>query len=162
MSKKLQLVFSSSATVYGWPKEVPCTEEFPLCALNPYGRTKVYPFKFFKLLFHIQCTPAWFKFAKCVWNCSFSLKRSVVIYISRTLIGTSYYSDISILSELILVDLLVKILVGFRTTSCLSYSKLLLREDLCLQYTGMIIQPRTALGYWFWLCFYLTTSLYHA
>ena len=36
-----QLVFSSSATVYGWPKEVPCTEEFPLCATNPYGRTKV-------------------------------------------------------------------------------------------------------------------------
>lgn len=37
----VQLVFSSSATVYGWPKEVPCTEEFDLCAMNPYGRTKV-------------------------------------------------------------------------------------------------------------------------
>ncbi|KAL5201968.1 hypothetical protein ABZP36_012920 [Zizania latifolia] len=36
-----KLVFSSSATVYGWPKEVPCTEEFPLCAMNPYGRTKL-------------------------------------------------------------------------------------------------------------------------
>ncbi|CAD6332585.1 unnamed protein product [Miscanthus lutarioriparius] len=36
-----QLVFSSSATVYGWPKEVPCTEEFPLCTTNPYGRTKL-------------------------------------------------------------------------------------------------------------------------
>ncbi|MQM07244.1 hypothetical protein Taro_040082 [Colocasia esculenta] len=36
------LVFSSSATVYGWPKEVPCTEEFPLCAVNPYGRTKLF------------------------------------------------------------------------------------------------------------------------
>ncbi|XP_076900862.1 UDP-glucose 4-epimerase GEPI48-like [Bidens hawaiensis] len=35
------LVFSSSATVYGWPKEVPCTEEFSLSAANPYGRTKV-------------------------------------------------------------------------------------------------------------------------
>ncbi|KAK6233892.1 hypothetical protein QUC31_006298 [Theobroma cacao] len=34
------LVFSSSATVYGWPKEVPCTEDFPLAAINPYGRTK--------------------------------------------------------------------------------------------------------------------------
>ncbi|KAJ8451127.1 hypothetical protein Cgig2_026936 [Carnegiea gigantea] len=34
------LVFSSSATVYGWPKEVPCTEESPLSAANPYGRTK--------------------------------------------------------------------------------------------------------------------------
>ncbi|KAI3990597.1 hypothetical protein MKX01_022897 [Papaver californicum] len=37
-----KLVFSSSATVYGWPKEVPCTEEFPLCAANPYGRTKLF------------------------------------------------------------------------------------------------------------------------
>nr|ACU18598.1 unknown [Glycine max] len=36
-----KLVFSSSATVYGWPKEVPCTEEFPLSATNPYGRTKL-------------------------------------------------------------------------------------------------------------------------
>ncbi|XP_022761387.1 UDP-glucose 4-epimerase GEPI48-like [Durio zibethinus] len=36
------LVFSSSATVYGWPKEVPCTEEFPLVAVNPYGRTKLF------------------------------------------------------------------------------------------------------------------------
>ncbi|PON69012.1 UDP-glucose 4-epimerase [Trema orientale] len=37
-----KLVFSSSATVYGWPKEVPCTEEFPLAAVNPYGRTKLF------------------------------------------------------------------------------------------------------------------------
>eukprot|EP00268_Persea_americana_P005280 TRINITY_DN1176_c0_g1_i3.p1 TRINITY_DN1176_c0_g1~~TRINITY_DN1176_c0_g1_i3.p1 ORF type:complete len:315 (+),score=65.70 TRINITY_DN1176_c0_g1_i3:169-1113(+) len=37
-----KLVFSSSATVYGWPKEVPCTEDFPLCAMNPYGRTKLF------------------------------------------------------------------------------------------------------------------------
>nr|XP_007160168.1 hypothetical protein PHAVU_002G298500g [Phaseolus vulgaris]ESW32162.1 hypothetical protein PHAVU_002G298500g [Phaseolus vulgaris] len=36
-----KLVFSSSATVYGWPKEVPCTEEFPLSVTNPYGRTKL-------------------------------------------------------------------------------------------------------------------------
>ncbi|KAE8694644.1 UDP-glucose 4-epimerase GEPI48 [Hibiscus syriacus] len=36
------LVFSSSATVYGWPKEVPCTEETPLAAVNPYGRTKLF------------------------------------------------------------------------------------------------------------------------
>ncbi|TYI98855.1 hypothetical protein E1A91_D01G246500v1 [Gossypium mustelinum] len=36
------LVFSSSATVYGWPKKVPCTEEFPLSAVNPYGRTKLF------------------------------------------------------------------------------------------------------------------------
>ncbi|KAG8375114.1 hypothetical protein BUALT_Bualt10G0066700 [Buddleja alternifolia] len=37
-----QLVFSSSATVYGWPKKVPCTEESPISATNPYGRTKLF------------------------------------------------------------------------------------------------------------------------
>ncbi|KAI3927093.1 hypothetical protein MKW92_049071 [Papaver armeniacum] len=36
-----KLVFSSSATIYGWPKKVPCTEEFPLSTTNPYGRTKL-------------------------------------------------------------------------------------------------------------------------
>jgi UDP-glucose 4-epimerase len=35
------IVFSSSATVYGDPASVPITEEFPLLpATNPYGRTK--------------------------------------------------------------------------------------------------------------------------
>ncbi|KAH9297675.1 hypothetical protein KI387_029357, partial [Taxus chinensis] len=37
-----KLVFSSSATAYGQPKEIPCTEDSPLCALNPYGRTKLF------------------------------------------------------------------------------------------------------------------------
>lgn len=35
------IVFSSSATVYGDPHEVPITEGFPLQATNPYGRTKL-------------------------------------------------------------------------------------------------------------------------
>jgi UDP-glucose 4-epimerase len=35
------LVFSSSATVYGFPKTVPISEDFPLRATNPYGRTKL-------------------------------------------------------------------------------------------------------------------------
>jgi UDP-glucose 4-epimerase len=35
------LVFSSSATVYGMPERVPIVEEDPLWALNPYGRTKL-------------------------------------------------------------------------------------------------------------------------
>jgi len=35
------LVFSSSATVYGTPHKVPITENFPLSAVNPYGRTKL-------------------------------------------------------------------------------------------------------------------------
>jgi len=34
------LVFSSSATVYGEPLKTPITEEFPLGPTNPYGRTK--------------------------------------------------------------------------------------------------------------------------
>jgi UDP-glucose 4-epimerase len=35
------LVFSSSATVYGDPQWLPLTEDHPLCATNPYGRTKL-------------------------------------------------------------------------------------------------------------------------
>jgi UDP-glucose 4-epimerase len=35
------LVFSSSATVYGDPHKMPITEDFPLSATNPYGRTKL-------------------------------------------------------------------------------------------------------------------------
>lgn len=36
------IIFSSSATVYGDPDEVPVTEDFPLSATNPYGRTKLF------------------------------------------------------------------------------------------------------------------------
>jgi len=36
-----QMVFSSSATVYGDPQRLPLTEEHPLSATNPYGRTKL-------------------------------------------------------------------------------------------------------------------------
>ena len=35
------LVFSSSATVYGDPQYLPLTEDHPLSATNPYGRTKL-------------------------------------------------------------------------------------------------------------------------
>jgi UDP-glucose 4-epimerase len=35
-----RLVFSSSATVYGDPKQVPITEDAPLSPTNPYGQTK--------------------------------------------------------------------------------------------------------------------------
>ena len=36
-----RFVFSSSATVYGDPQEMPITEETPLSPVNPYGQTKV-------------------------------------------------------------------------------------------------------------------------
>jgi UDP-glucose 4-epimerase len=36
-----QIVFSSSATVYGNPATVPIREDFPLSATNPYGRSKL-------------------------------------------------------------------------------------------------------------------------
>ena len=35
------MVFSSSATVYGDPATLPIKEDFPLSATNPYGRTKL-------------------------------------------------------------------------------------------------------------------------
>jgi len=37
-----QLVFSSSATVYGNPASLPIREDSPLSATNPYGRTKLF------------------------------------------------------------------------------------------------------------------------
>lgn len=36
------LVFSSSATVYGNPKTLPIKEDFPLSTTNPYGTTKLF------------------------------------------------------------------------------------------------------------------------
>ncbi len=36
-----RIVFSSSATVYGLPKSVPISEDFPLSTTNPYGETKL-------------------------------------------------------------------------------------------------------------------------
>jgi UDP-glucose 4-epimerase len=36
-----KFVFSSSATVYGAPDKLPITEDMPLSATNPYGRTKL-------------------------------------------------------------------------------------------------------------------------
>lgn len=35
------IVFSSSATVYGHPKYLPCDERHPVMPINPYGRTKL-------------------------------------------------------------------------------------------------------------------------
>jgi UDP-glucose 4-epimerase len=36
-----RIIFSSSATVYGIPRFLPYTEDHPLSAVNPYGRTKL-------------------------------------------------------------------------------------------------------------------------
>ena len=36
-----KIIFSSSATVYGNPQFLPYTEDHPLNAINPYGRTKI-------------------------------------------------------------------------------------------------------------------------
>jgi UDP-glucose 4-epimerase len=36
-----KIIFSSSATVYGTPQFLPYTEDHPLNAVNPYGRTKL-------------------------------------------------------------------------------------------------------------------------
>ncbi|EFJ41424.1 hypothetical protein VOLCADRAFT_77596 [Volvox carteri f. nagariensis] len=40
--KLKNMVFSSSCTVYGLPEKVPITEEAPLKAISPYGRTKLF------------------------------------------------------------------------------------------------------------------------
>ncbi|MGM0643491.1 MAG: UDP-glucose 4-epimerase GalE [Thermodesulfobacteriota bacterium] len=51
------IVFSSSATVYGDPSELPIKEDFPLSAANPYGRTKLMIEEILKDLHHSE--PGW-------------------------------------------------------------------------------------------------------
>ncbi len=51
------LVFSSSATVYGNPMSVPITEDFPLEATNPYGRSKLMIEQILRDL--AQADPSW-------------------------------------------------------------------------------------------------------
>lgn len=46
------LVFSSSATVYGDPASLPITEDFPLQPSNPYGRAKAMLEQIMRDLFH--------------------------------------------------------------------------------------------------------------
>jgi UDP-glucose 4-epimerase len=50
--KVRKLVFSSSATVYGNPEKVPITEDFPLSATNPYGRSKLMIEEILQDLYH--------------------------------------------------------------------------------------------------------------
>lgn len=51
------LVFSSSATVYGATKEMPLREDFPLSTLNPYGRSKLMVEDILRDLHHAE--PTW-------------------------------------------------------------------------------------------------------
>lgn len=51
------LVFSSSATVYGEPQHLPLTEDHPLSATNPYGRTKLVIEEMLRDLF--RSDPSW-------------------------------------------------------------------------------------------------------
>jgi UDP-glucose 4-epimerase len=51
------LVFSSSATVYGEPETVPIKEDFPLSATNPYGRSKLMIEDILRDLHHAE--PGW-------------------------------------------------------------------------------------------------------
>jgi UDP-glucose 4-epimerase len=51
------LVFSSSATVYGNPEVLPITEEAPLSATNPYGQTKLMGEDILRELG--RCDPSW-------------------------------------------------------------------------------------------------------
>ena len=52
-----RLVFSSSATVYGDPAEVPIPESAPLSATNPYGRSKLFIEEMLRDLHHAD--PEW-------------------------------------------------------------------------------------------------------
>lgn len=51
------MVFSSSATVYGEPQFLPLTEDHPLSATNPYGRSKLMVEDILRDLYHAD--PTW-------------------------------------------------------------------------------------------------------
>jgi UDP-glucose 4-epimerase len=51
------LVFSSSATVYGEPQRLPLTEDHPLSSTNPYGQTKLVIEEILRDL--CRSSPAW-------------------------------------------------------------------------------------------------------
>ena len=51
------LVFSSSATVYGEPQRLPLTEDHPLASTNPYGQTKLVIEEMLRDLY--RSSPAW-------------------------------------------------------------------------------------------------------
>lgn len=51
------VVFSSSATVYGEPQRLPLTEDHPLSATNPYGRTKLFVEEMLRDLYRAE--PHW-------------------------------------------------------------------------------------------------------
>ena len=51
------IVFSSSATVYGDPQRLPLTEDHPLSATNPYGRSKLFIEDMLRDLYRAQ--PQW-------------------------------------------------------------------------------------------------------
>jgi UDP-glucose 4-epimerase len=51
------LVFSSSATVYGEPQRLPLTEDHPLSSTNPYGQTKLVIEQMLRDLY--RSSPAW-------------------------------------------------------------------------------------------------------
>lgn len=59
--KVYRIVFSSSATVYGLPKSVPISEDFPLSTTNPYGETKLMIERILK-----DCTVAYPELSVCV------------------------------------------------------------------------------------------------
>jgi UDP-glucose 4-epimerase len=52
-----KIVFSSSATVYGDPARIPITEDMPLSATNPYGRSKLMIEDILRDLYNSE--PAW-------------------------------------------------------------------------------------------------------
>ena len=51
------LVFSSSATVYGDPQHLPLSEDHPLSATNPYGRSKLFIEEMLRDTF--RANPSW-------------------------------------------------------------------------------------------------------
>ncbi len=92
------IVFSSSATVYGDPASLPIKEDFPLSVTNPYGRTKLMIEEILKDL-HLSDTswniallryfnPVGAHESGLIGEDPFGIPNNLVPYISQVAIGT--------------------------------------------------------------------------
>lgn len=92
------LVFSSSATVYGDPASLPIREDFPLSVTNPYGRTKLMIEEILKDLYQSDNTwniallryfnPVGAHESGLIGEDPFDIPNNLMPYISQVAVGT--------------------------------------------------------------------------
>lgn len=98
------MVFSSSATVYGNPEKTPIKEDFPLLPTNPYGRTKLMieqmltDINFSRINFNVLClryfNPIGAHDSGLIGEDPRGIPNNLVPYIAQVVIGLRDYLNI--------------------------------------------------------------------